>query len=182
MAMLPQPPTKPITGGMIWVILFWMSISSLLMLHFLPLFVKVLPFLVSFELTTGGFDAHSLQHFNYHALCHGRLFFVFWFLGSFLNSFTCSTAKSKTPPHETFSPPLNGTEHGSQPSLTTRDRELVSLLEVRIELGDLNPRPLTPQQSSIVICILYYNLFWIFLILNITVCNLIILCITRVQT
>ena len=32
--------------------------------------------------------------------------------------------------------PLTGTEHGSQPSLTTRDRELVSVLEVRIEPGD----------------------------------------------
>ena len=40
--------------------------------------------------------------------------------------------------------PLTGTELGSQPSLTTRDRELVSVLEVRIEPGDLNPRPLTP--------------------------------------
>ena len=41
--------------------------------------------------------------------------------------------------------PLTGTEHGSQPALTTRDRELVSVLEVRIEPRDLNPRPLTPQ-------------------------------------
>ena len=40
--------------------------------------------------------------------------------------------------------PLTGTEHESQPILTTRDRELVSVLEVRIEPGDLNPRPLTP--------------------------------------
>ena len=43
--------------------------------------------------------------------------------------------------------PLNGTEHGSLPYLTTRDRELVSVLEVRIEPGDLHPRPLTPDQS-----------------------------------
>ena len=48
-----------------------------------------------------------------------------------------------------FFPPLNGTEHGSQPSLTTRDRELVSVLEVRIEPGYLNPRPLTPQSRSL---------------------------------
>ena len=47
-----------------------------------------------------------------------------------------------------FRPPLNGTEPGSQPFLTTRDRELVSVLEVRREPGDLNPRPLT-QQSVI---------------------------------
>ena len=44
--------------------------------------------------------------------------------------------------------PLSGTEHGSQPSLTTRDRELVSVLEVRIEPGYLNPRPLTPQSVT----------------------------------
>ena len=35
------------------------------------------------------------------------------------------------------------------PSLTTRDRELVSVLEVRIEPGDLNPRPLTPQSVTL---------------------------------
>ena len=63
-------------------------------------------------------------------------------LCSFLNSCGCSTAKSKTPPHETFFYPLNGAEHGSQPSLTPRDRELVSVLEVRIDPGDLNLRPL----------------------------------------
>ena len=40
--------------------------------------------------------------------------------------------------------PLNGAEHGSQPSLTTRDRELVYLVEVIIEPGNLNPRPLSP--------------------------------------
>ena len=46
---------------------------------------------------------------------------------------------SKTPPQETFFHPLNGTEHGSPPSLTTRDKELVSVQEVRIEPRDLNP-------------------------------------------
>ena len=45
--------------------------------------------------------------------------------------------------------PLAGTELGSQPSLTARDRELVSVLEIRIEPGDLNPRPLTPQSVTI---------------------------------
>ena len=45
--------------------------------------------------------------------------------------------------------PLNGTEHGSQPSLTTRDRELVSVLEVKIEPGDLNQRPLAPQSVTL---------------------------------
>ena len=34
-----------------------------------------------------------------------------------------------------FFTPLNGTEHGSRPSLITRDRELLSVLEVRIEPG-----------------------------------------------
>ena len=85
---------------------------------------------------------------------------MFLFLDSFLNSCGCSTDKSKTPPKETHLPtypttpketekdPLIGTEHGSQPSLTTRDRELVSILEVRIEPRDLNPRPLTPQSVT----------------------------------
>ena len=41
--------------------------------------------------------------------------------------------------------PLTSTEHGSQPSLTTRDKELVSVLKVRTDRGDLNPRPRTPQ-------------------------------------
>ena len=45
--------------------------------------------------------------------------------------------------------PLTGTEYGSQPSLTTRDRELVSVLEVRIEPGDLNPRSLIPQSVTL---------------------------------
>ena len=45
--------------------------------------------------------------------------------------------------------PLNDTEQVSQPSLTTRDRELVSVLEVRIEPGDLNPRPLTLQSVTL---------------------------------
>ena len=39
-----------------------------------------------------------------------------------------------------FFHPLNGTEHGSHPSLTTRDRELVSVLEVRIEPGGFEPK------------------------------------------
>ena len=65
--------------------------------------------------------------------------FCFWFLGNFLNSCGCSAAKSKTPPQETiFLYPLASTELGSQPSLTARDRELVSVLEVRIKPGDLN--------------------------------------------
>ena len=45
--------------------------------------------------------------------------------------------------------PLNVSGGGSHPSLTTRDRELVSVLEVRIEHGDLNPRPLTLQSVTL---------------------------------
>ena len=45
--------------------------------------------------------------------------------------------------------PLNGAEHGSQPFLTTLDRELVSVLEVKIDPGDLNPKPLTPQSVTL---------------------------------
>ena len=45
--------------------------------------------------------------------------------------------------------PLNGAEHGSQPSLTTSDRELIYVLEVIIEPGNLNPRPLTPQSVTL---------------------------------
>ena len=48
-----------------------------------------------------------------------------------------------------FFHPLNATEHGSPPPLTTCDRELVSVLEERIEPGDLNPRPLTPQSVTL---------------------------------
>ena len=43
----------------------------------------------------------------------------------------------------TFSKP------GSQQSLTTRDRELVSVLEVRMENRDLNLRPLTLQSITL---------------------------------
>ena len=72
------------------------------------------------------------------------------FLGSFLNSCGCLTAKSKTPPQEIiFFYPLAGTELGSEPSLTARDRELVSVLEIRIEPGDFNPRPQTPQSVTL---------------------------------
>ena len=44
-----------------------------------------------------------------------------------------------------FFNPLKDTEHRSPPCLTTLDRELVSVLEVRIEPGDLNQRLLTPE-------------------------------------
>ena len=78
------------------------------------------------------------------------LCFVFvLFLGSFLNSCGCSMAKSKTPPLRLFCYALTGTEHGAQPSLTCHDLELVSVLEIRIEPGDLNPRPLTPQSVTL---------------------------------
>ena len=44
---------------------------------------------------------------------------------------------------------FTGTEHGSQPSLATCDRELVSVLEARIEPRDLNLRYLTPQSVTL---------------------------------
>ena len=63
-----------------------------------------------------------------------------------------------------FFPSLNGAEHGSQPSLTTNDRELVSVLEVRIEPGDLNPRHLTPQSVTLPTIPQACN-FWLLLLL-----------------
>ena len=42
---------------------------------------------------------------------------------------------------------LDGTENRSPLSLTTRGRELVSVLEVGIEPGDLNQGPLTKHPS-----------------------------------
>ena len=53
---------------------------------------------------------------------------LFLFLCSFLNSCRCSMTKSMTPLLKTFFHPLHGTDHGSHPSLTTHDRELVSVL------------------------------------------------------
>ena len=51
--------------------------------------------------------AHSISFINV-------LIIYMFFLGSFLNSCGCSTAKSKTPPQETiFLYPLTGAEHGS---------------------------------------------------------------------
>ena len=48
-----------------------------------------------------------------------------------------------------FFRPLNGTGHGSSPSQTCCHRELVSVLGVRTEHGDLNQRPLTPQSVTL---------------------------------
>ena len=38
---------------------------------------------------------------------------------------------------------------GPTPPMTTRDRELVSVREVRIDPGDLNQRPLTRQALTL---------------------------------
>ena len=97
--------------------------------------------------TIWAFSKSSAPSRHYLLFCFAFVFVLF--LGSFLNSCGCSTAKSKTPRQETYFYPLNSTEHWSQPSLTTRDRELVSVVEVRIEPGDLNPRPLTPQSVTL---------------------------------
>ena len=76
--------------------------------------------------------------------------FVFvLFLGSFLNSLAVQRPSRRLHRRRLFFYPLAGTELGSQPSLTARDRELVSVLEIRIGSGDLNPRPLTPQSVTL---------------------------------
>ena len=51
--------------------------------------------------------------------------FLFWC--SFLNSCGCSTAKVEDSTVGDFFHPFNGTEHGSPPFLTTRDRAPVSV-------------------------------------------------------
>ena len=71
------------------------------------------------------------KHYNYMLFfnfgrCTIFIDYIVRFFFSFLNSCGCSKAKSKTPPQEIFFHPLNGTELGSHPFLTTRDRELVS--------------------------------------------------------
>ena len=75
------------------------------------------------------------------------IYFVFCFLGSLLWLFNGQVEESTAGDY--FFYPLAGTELGSQPSLTARDRELVFVLEIRIELGDLNPRPLTPHSVTL---------------------------------
>ena len=70
------------------------------------------------------------------------LFVCFWVV--FVNSHQVEDSTAGD-----FFYPLNDTEHGFQPSLTSRDSELVSVLEDRIEPGDLNPRPLTPQSVTL---------------------------------
>ena len=80
--------------------------------------------------------------FNNPTVCTQFQQHLFLFLCSLLNSCGCSTAKSKTPQQRLVFLPITGTEHGSQPYLTTRDRELVFVLELRFEPGDLNLRPM----------------------------------------
>ena len=71
---------------------------------------------------------------------------LFLFSGSFLNSCGCLTAKSKTPPQETIFLPTHLPVQSMGPNHPwPLIPELVSVLEVRIEPGDLNPRPLTLQ-------------------------------------
>ena len=76
---------------------------------------------------------------------------LFLFFGSFLNSCGCSTAKSKTPPQETsFFTHLPVQSLGpNHPWPLVIENCMVSVLEVRIEPGDLNPRPLTPQSVTL---------------------------------
>ena len=89
---------------------------------------------------------NQLQHL--HFLCHQVMFrFVFVEFSKQLWLFNGQVDDSTA--GDFFFTDFNGTEHGSHPSLTTRDRELVSLLEVRIEPGELNPRPLAPQSVTL---------------------------------
>ena len=53
--------------------------------------------------------------------------FLFLFLCSFLNSCGCSTAPQLWHRRRLFFYPLNGSERGSHPSLTTRDRIIRSI-------------------------------------------------------
>ena len=71
-------------------IIFWMSFSNFRMLHSIPLFLKLLTYLVGFELTISDL---LLVDFNTLPLCHGRLgtwvvicIFIFKFGLKFLNS------------------------------------------------------------------------------------------------
>ena len=50
-----------------------------------------------------------------------------------------------------FFHPINGSEHGSPPSLTTRDKELVSVLELRSKsrARGSNQLPLNPQSVTL---------------------------------
>ena len=89
----------------------------------------------------------SYKHCELHGLC-GRpvlgLFLVFSFCVVSEQLWLCNGQVEDSTVGDLFYP-LNGTEHGSPPSMTTRDRELVYVLEVRIEPGDLNPQTITLQ-------------------------------------
>ena len=78
-----------------------------------------------------------------NCICKTLFIYIYtYFLGgSFLNSCGCSTAKSKTPPQETFFYPLNGTEHGSQPPLTTRDGEPLVIEKCKHFYGNIEAIP-----------------------------------------
>ena len=84
-------------------------------------------------------------HIKYIGKCTTS-YFCFWFV--FWTVVAVHWPSRRLHRRRLFFYPLAGTEHGSQPSLTTRDRELVSVLEVRIEPVDLNPGPLTPQSVT----------------------------------
>ena len=68
---------------------------------------------------------------------------------SFLNSCGRSMAKSKTPPTETCFYQLNGAEHGSPPSLATRDRELVFASDHASTTGWVRTRDLWTRCPSL---------------------------------
>ena len=73
----------------------------------------------------------------------------FLFLGSFLTVVAVQRPSRRLHRRRLFFYTLAGTELLSQASLTARERELVSVLEIRIEPGDLNQRALTPQSVTL---------------------------------
>ena len=121
------------------------------------------------------FIYHFIVNTNY---CKIYLTFFLFFFGQFSEQLWLFT----------FFFRLNGTEHGSQSSLTTRDRELVSVLKVRNRARGFDPetsesavchsinyttnkdipRPLTPQSVTLPtiqrikifkICYFYHRLY-----------------------
>ena len=91
-------------------------------------------------LTTSVRCASRRRHTRSFSSSDRRIGFTSW-LCLFNGQVEDSTAGDFFSPRQRF--------FNSQPSVTTRDRELVSVQEVRIEPRDLNPRPLTPQSCTL---------------------------------
>ena len=92
-------------------------------------------------------DVWNLLSVNFHIYYY--YYFFFFILVQFSELWWLFNGQVEdSTVEDLFFYPLNGTEHGSAPSLTTHDRELISVPEVRMVPGDLNPRPLTPQSVT----------------------------------